>query len=66
MKKDKTLKEQKWMELPQEEGNSGLDLPPDFDLTPYSRMGGDRSVVEVGVDETRQQSIDLRKSEYTR
>lgn len=53
------------MEVRQKEGSSGPNLSTDFDLTPYSRMGDGRSVVEVGV-ETLQQGIDLRKSEHTR
>ena len=35
-------------------------------MTPYSRMGDDRSAVEDGIEETLQQAVDLRKSEYNR
>ena len=66
IKKDEALQEQKWMELPREERSIGPNLSTEFDLTPYSRMGDDCSVVEVGVEETLQQGIDLRKFERTR
>lgn len=42
------------MELPQGERSSGQNLPTDFDMTPYSRMGDDRSTVGVGLEETLQ------------
>ena len=54
------------MELPQAERSSGPDLPPDFDMTPYSRMGDDHSTDEVGIKESIQKAADLRKSEYRR
>lgn len=60
------LQEQKWMELPQAKRSSGPVLPPDFDMTPYSSMGDDRSTVEVGIKKSLQQTAGLRKSEYNR